>query len=418
MANVPNLKMRITVEDDLPAALERDSALLKRHQAEVNAGAEKAEKAKTAIKKDGEKERLAVAKAADATADKMAIDRARAALKIDRDAAFAHSEKFARDRAMESAQTKFNLEQLRIRVKDQAFQDELIEQERIRHEVKMIAIARREAEYSSQPFNKLLTEIATLSGLGGFKAKAAEGLEGFLERGASGVGHHPVDDMRMLAGGGQHELAAGAATAERAVAGEAAAVGGLAGGMGHLGAITLGVTAGIGVLGLAFEHTAQIAKDDRLAEEQLAQALKASGRAIPVELMDEYAEALSKTTRNSKEAAQGAEAVLLGVRGLSSTELPKLLKLSADLAASPAFNGTIKDAAILLGKAFEEPEKGARALRAANIILSDSELKQIKDFEDSGDRARAQAFIFDLLTQKTKDFATATTHATDVAGNA
>ncbi len=415
MANVPNLKMRITVEDDLPAALERDSALLKKHQSEVNAGAEKAEKAKTSIKKEGEKERLAVAKAADATADKMALDRARAQYKIDQAEASARSNLFERQRRGEQALTTFNEAQLRIRVKDQAFSNELIEQERLRHEVKMIAIAKREAEYSSQPFQKLLTELATLSGLGGFKAKAAEGLEGFMEH---GVAHHPVDDMKMLAGGGQHEVAAGAASAERAVAGEAAAVGGLSGGMGHLGAATLGVTAAIGILGLAIEHTAEIAKEDRLAEEQLAQALKNSGRAIPIGLMDEYAESLSKTTRNSKEMAQSAEAVLLGVRGLASTELPKLLKLSADLAASPAFNGTVKDAAILLGKAFEEPEKGARALRAAGAVLSDAELLLIKNFEDSGEKAKAQGFIFDTLTQKTKDFATETTHSTDIAGNA
>lgn len=432
MAGAPNLKLRITVEDELPAALERDAALLRKAQTEINAGAVKAEKAKTEITEEGEKERLAKAKinyaahasatkAANQAADQQALDRARSQLKIEQASASARSNLFERQKMGEEALTKFNKEQLRFRVKDQEFQDELIEQERLRHEVKMIAIAKREAEYSSQPFQKLLTELATLSGLGGFKAKAAEGIEGIFEHSGGGVSH-PVDRMTNLAGGAgvaeQQELALATRETEAAFAAEGAAIGATSSGLAKYGGVLLGVTAAVGVLGLAFEHTVEMAKEDRLAEEQLAQALKDSGRAIPIDLMDEYAESLMHVSRFHKDAIQGAEAVILGIRGLSSTELPKLIQLSADLASSPGFNGTLKDAAIALAKAFEEPEKGARALRSAQIVLSDSELKLLKDLEDTGEKAKAQAMVFDMLTAKTKGFAEETTHSLDVAGNA
>jgi len=62
----------------------------------------------------------------------------------------------------------------------------------------------------------------------------------------------------------------------------------------------------------------------------------------------------------------------------------------------------LKGAATLVGKALEDPIKGAKLLKGANILLTDSQKAQIKTLQEAGDLYGAQSIILDELEGKYK----------------
>ncbi|MES2200668.1 MAG: phage tail length tape measure family protein [candidate division FCPU426 bacterium] len=328
--------------------------------------------------------------------------------------AYGIENQFERQKAMQIAQ--FNYEKaLRIS------HNESIELLEVEHGAKMASISAQAAVAYRKPFNTLLAELATLTGLGGFKARAAEGLGNLSEHGFKFGGSeaaNPLGGVSMLAGAGgtaAQAAAMGKLAQETAIAEVATKKFNAAGLL--MNPWVIGGTVAVTGLAVGLHHAAEVAKEFREADEALSVSLEISGKGAQIseESLRKYAAQISATTKFTRVQAQQAEGMLLSFRNVSGQQIPALLRLSADLAAK--FGGDIADKARAVGLAMEEPEKGARALRQANVVLSDSELEKIKAWEQSGDVARAQEFIYERLTKKAEGYAAAVNHATYQMGH-
>lgn len=100
----------------------------------------------------------------------------------------------------------------------------------------------------------------------------------------------------------------------------------------------------------------------------------------------------------------GAENILANFGSISSKTFPDATKeaINMAIAMQMAHGGALDmtGAAQALGRALENPATGARLLRQYNIILSDSQQKQIRDFMAVNNVAGAQAVIMDAVKDK------------------
>lgn len=105
------------------------------------------------------------------------------------------------------------------------------------------------------------------------------------------------------------------------------------------------------------------------------------------------------------EATQAAENVLLTYTNISGAAFPAATQATADLATALADGAVpsmsqMTSAADILGKAMNQPDQAARALRSAHIFLTDSQNASIKAFMAVGDIAGAQGVIMDAVKQR------------------
>ena len=87
---------------------------------------------------------------------------------------------------------------------------------------------------------------------------------------------------------------------------------------------------------------------------------------------------------------------------------PKLLKpamvVMTDMAAK---TGDVESASKALAKALADPTKATRILKDAGVVLTKAEQKQINAWVESGNRAKAQAYLLQLVAKNTKGAAAA-----------
>lgn len=149
------------------------------------------------------------------------------------------------------------------------------------------------------------------------------------------------------------------------------------------------------------------------AEEKFQDALSRSSGVLQKnsDKFKEYAESVQKSTKFTYEDTLGVGSMiakhqsLTGIvnRGMMTQE--QLAAVTLDLATV-----TGKDAASsadALGKALGKPASAAKILTAAGVALTDVERTKLKEFQKAGKEAEAQAFILDLLKEKTEGAATA-----------
>lgn len=296
------------------------------------------------------------------------------------------TERFERLRLIEDAQYELR----RVRAGEN---DRLLELEAERHSAKMNAITAQEGAFSGTPFQKLLGHLGTLTGRKTNEVReSGEAALGLFGLEAEGPG--------MAAGG------AGIAGAEGGAG--LAALGGPA---------ALAATVAVGALAVGLFEAVKAGKEMRESQEAVESSLKASGReeTLGAERLSEYAAALANSTKFSNNQARAAEGMLLPFRHISDEEIPKLLAVSADLAAKMGIS--LPEAATKLGLAFENPEKGVKALRAAHVVLGAEELAQIKSWENMGESGKAHALLFTKLEESLGHYATDTVHNTEILGN-
>ena len=106
---------------------------------------------------------------------------------------------------------------------------------------------------------------------------------------------------------------------------------------------------------------------------------------------------------DDKEIAQAAT-TLIRYGDISQDQLVPAMEIMTDLAAKTGDVGSASDA---LAKALADPTKATRLLRQAGVSLTDAQTKQIKTWVESGDKAKAQAYLLDLVSDKTKGAAAA-----------
>ena len=130
---------------------------------------------------------------------------------------------------------------------------------------------------------------------------------------------------------------------------------------------------------------------------KLAALLKATGHAARQTGQDIEAMAVSigRATLASVQGARDAAGVLLTFKSIAGDVFERTLVLTQDLAAVGF--GSMKTAALQLGKALEEPEIGLSALRRVGVSFTEQQKEQIKVLSLTGNQLQAQQMILEAL---------------------
>ena len=170
--------------------------------------------------------------------------------------------------------------------------------------------------------------------------------------------------------------------------------------IGNVGLRTAALT--LAFAGLAFAITSAIRVSSR-AERQFAKLegiLKATGGAAQLTLseIETLAQEIGKQTLASTQGVRDAAGVLLTFKSITGETFGDALRLSQDL-AEVGF-GSVKTAALQLGKALEEPEIGLSALRRVGVSFTEQQKEQIKTLDFLGKKQEAQAIILKALNEQ------------------
>lgn len=220
-------------------------------------------------------------------------------------------------------------------------------------------------------------------------------------------------------GGKALENMAGSATKEfnsfgRSVSGVTDKLSGLPGPLGSIAARAGGAAAQISTFGFALAGAAvavaafavgmKAAVDEAEQGEReflkTAAIVKATGSAagLTTEQILELTNGLAVNTLATEGALVSAAGKLLTFRSVSGDTFREALKLSTDLAAVGF--GSVESAATQLGKALEDPVRGVTALRRAGVTFNAVQKKQIKDFVETNQLAKAQALILATVAKQ------------------
>lgn len=107
---------------------------------------------------------------------------------------------------------------------------------------------------------------------------------------------------------------------------------------------------------------------------------------------------ISKTIVNSRQEILQAQGTLLSNTNIRGDTFKKALQASADY--STFFGTDMATGAKLLGRALQDPLQGMNSLRRLNIIFSDEQKKQIKNYESQGQLVKAQAVLLEEINKK------------------
>ena len=181
------------------------------------------------------------------------------------------------------------------------------------------------------------------------------------------------------------------------VAGRISAIGAI---IGRVNPLMLVFTAGFVAIGLAVTKTVKAISNLEIQQGKLNALLKATGNAAglvgrDIEMM---AEAIGKGTLASVQGARDAAGVLLTFKSITGETFKETLKLTQDLAAVGF--GSMKTAALQLGKALEEPEIGLSALRRVGVSFTEQQKEQIKVLAMTGRQMEAQTIIIKTLKEQ------------------
>lgn len=181
------------------------------------------------------------------------------------------------------------------------------------------------------------------------------------------------------------------------IAGRITSLGTIIGNVGLKTAVTT-----LAIAGLAFALKSAITVAGR-AERQFAKLegiLNATGGAAGLTLqeIETLAQEIGIQTLASTQQVRDAAGVLLTFKSITGETFKDALRLSQDL-AEVGF-GTVKTAALQLGKALEEPELGLSALRRVGVSFTEQQKEQIKTLDFLGKKQEAQAIILKALNEQ------------------
>ena len=189
-----------------------------------------------------------------------------------------------------------------------------------------------------------------------------------------------------------------------------------------IGTQLLGVIAGI----FAFSKLKQFASDSLEAFTSREEALlgvestiKSMGKEAEytVNGLLDMAKGLASINKNRFKVSDilDLQSFLLTLDTMNKDLLPKASQVVMDLAAKMKVD--LVDAAKAVGIALEDPEGGLNRFRRSGIIFTEEQKTMIKTMVEAGDKAGAQAKIFEVLESKVGGFARNTTGAFTAMNN-
>lgn len=196
----------------------------------------------------------------------------------------------------------------------------------------------------------------------------------------------------------QKDLSGASRGAEADLVKQKSAVSSLSSGMGGL-VVAFGLFEGVKSVTTAL-------KESQLANTQTTAALKSTGDASRETAagISALARSQAQLTGTNSATIQGAENLLLtftnlhqGV-GRNNEVFSRATKAALDLAT--AMHTGPEQAAKMLGKALQEPEKGMTALTRAGLVLTSQQKEWIKGWVESGETLKAQDYLLGLVEQK------------------
>jgi hypothetical protein len=115
-------------------------------------------------------------------------------------------------------------------------------------------------------------------------------------------------------------------------------------------------------------------------------------------IMADMAAELQNLTNIGDDVILNTQAILLTFRNIGKDIFPAVTKAALDMSAT--FDVDLRSAAIMLGKAFEDPVAGATALRRVGVTVSEQMKQMAKDFVDLGQIEKAQALLLGEVTKQ------------------
>jgi phage-related protein len=156
---------------------------------------------------------------------------------------------------------------------------------------------------------------------------------------------------------------------------------------------------GVAVGKFALDSIKAAAESERVAAQTAAVLNSTAGAAgKTAEQIGNLAGELSKMSGVDDEAIQGAENLLLTFTKIQGTNFDAATQAALDM--SVAMGTDLNSAAMLVGKALNDPIKGMSALSRAGVQLTDDQKNLVKSLVETGDVAGAQAVLLgELNTQ-------------------
>ncbi len=178
---------------------------------------------------------------------------------------------------------------------------------------------------------------------------------------------------------------------------------GFGGALGDIGKTAAGfvtgavLTGGARALGGILSSAVGEAREAREALKQTEAVLKSTGGVAGVTAADveKLSNSLAQVTNAEDDTVRQAQNLLLTFTSIKKDAFPQVTELALDM--SQALGQDVKQSAMQLGKALNDPINGATALRRVGVALTDQQLKQIKAFQESGDMLSAQKVIMTEL---------------------
>lgn len=132
----------------------------------------------------------------------------------------------------------------------------------------------------------------------------------------------------------------------------------------------------------------------------LTNAIEATGGSAgrTADQLTGMADDLQAVTTYSDDAIVGAEQLLLRFQSIQGLNFDRALTSTLDLAT--ALGKDLNSAALLVGKALENPVKGLTQLERSGVVLSDSQKELVKRLVETGQKAEAQGVLLEALEGK------------------
>jgi hypothetical protein len=182
-----------------------------------------------------------------------------------------------------------------------------------------------------------------------------------------------------------------------AISGRFSSLGSLIGSVNPLLAAT---TVGVAALAATMGKSVAVAEQFERATLKTEAVLRATGNASgqTATSIREMSKQIAAGTLASTQGVEVAAQKLLTFRAVSQETFRRTLELSQDL-AELGF-GSIEQAAVQLGKALEDPEKGLTALTRVGVSFSQKQKDVIQSLYDTGDALGAQKLLLDAVEKQ------------------
>lgn len=172
--------------------------------------------------------------------------------------------------------------------------------------------------------------------------------------------------------------------------------------------------AGIVAAAMMAKYVANTIEAEKVQAQLLARIKDTGGAAgRTIDQLGQQAEDLQKLTVFDDEAIGSAQAMLLTFKEIQGVQFDKAVEATLDL--STAMGTDLNSAALMVGKALNDPVKGLSAMSRAGVQFSKDQEELIKKLVETGDKAKAQEII---LAELGSQMGTAAEAARDTLGGA